>query len=82
MSTTMDYLDSKSTDGSDYVKGATQNAVVAACRVILPDGCRRFDSCNLCYMFHNINIAEIDDMRQAAVGGSSNIQKLRRSHIW
>jgi hypothetical protein len=77
----MDYLDSKSTDGGDYVKRATQNAVVVACRVILPDGCRYFDSCNLCYMFHNINIAEIDNVRQASVGGSSNIRKLGRSHI-
>jgi len=77
----MNYLDSKSTDGGDYVKRATQNAVVVACRIILPDGGRCFDSRDPCYMLHNVNVAEIDNVRQAAGGGSSNIRKLGRSHV-
>jgi len=81
LSKTIAYLDSKSTDGGDYIEGATQNAVVVACRVILPDGCGRFDSCDLCYMLHNINVAKIDNVRQAAVGRLSSIQKWgKKSH--
>jgi len=74
-------LDSESTESCDHIKGATKHSVVGFGGIILPDGCRRFDSCDLCYMLHNVNVAEIDNVRQAAVGGSSNIRKLGRSHI-
>ena len=36
-------------------------------------GCCCFNSCNFCYMFHNINVAEIDNVCQAAVGRLSRL---------
>ena len=67
------YLDSKSMDGGDNTEGTSQNAVVSASRVVFPDGCCRFDSRDLCYMFHNVHVAKVHNVCQAAVGGFSNI---------
>ena len=64
-SPSLTYLDSKSMNGCDNVKGSSKDSVARQIGIIFPNSSRCFHGSYFCDMSHDIDCSEVDDMSEA-----------------